>query len=287
MNQVVDCRMPAKESRAPQFLYRADSKKGRTQVFVGDFLVGGEAPIMIAGPCAVEDHESLLRIARICKGAGAHALRGGAFKPRSSPYSFQGLGEEGLKIMAAVRAELALPVCTEVLDTRDVELVSRYADVLQIGARNMQNYALLTEAGQSGLPVLLKRGFGATVQEWLQASEYILATGNEQVILCERGIRTFESSTRYTLDVAAVPVVLQESCLPIIIDPSHAAGKRHLVAALGRAGIAAGAHGLIVEVHDKPDEAECDGGQALLPPDLEHLAGSMARIAATCSVSAT
>jgi 3-deoxy-7-phosphoheptulonate synthase len=250
---------------------------------VGDKAVGDKKPFLIAGPCAVESEESFLRIAATCKEAGADALRGGAFKPRSSPYSFQGLGEDGLKIMAAGREELGLPFCTEVLDTRDVELVARYADVLQIGARNMQNYALLTEAGRTGLPVLLKRGLGATVQEWLQAAEYVLATGNEQVILCERGIRTFEPSTRYTLDVAAVPVVLHESHLPVIIDPSHAAGKRHLVAALGRAGIAAGAHGLIVEVHDNPAEAECDGAQALLPDDLRTLAGDVARVAAACA----
>jgi 3-deoxy-7-phosphoheptulonate synthase len=168
------------------------------------------------------------------------------------------------------------------MDPRDVGLVARHADVLQIGARNMQNYALLSEAGRAGLPVLLKRGLGATVQEWLQAAEYILATGNEQVILCERGIRTFEASTRYTLDVSAVPVALHESRLPVIVDPSHAAGKRHLVAALGRAGIAAGAHGLIVEVHDKPEEAECDGSQALLPADLQGLSATMSRIAAAC-----
>lgn len=263
------------------YLFRTREGHSRTSVSVGNRQVGGKKPVMIAGPCAVECEKSFLRIATACKKAGADALRGGAFKPRSSPYSFQGLGEDALKIMAVGRKELNLPICTEVLDTRDVELVARYADVLQIGARNMQNYALLTEAGRTGLPVLLKRGLGATVQEWLQAAEYILATDNDQVILCERGIRTFEPSTRYTLDVAAIPVVLHESHLPVIIDPSHAAGKRHLVAALGRAGIAAGAHGLIVEVHDNPAEAECDGAQALLPDELRTLIGDMARIAAT------
>jgi 3-deoxy-7-phosphoheptulonate synthase len=267
------------------FRYRAREGTARSVLRLGGRPVGGKKPVLIAGPCAVESEESFLRIAVACKEAGADALRGGAFKPRSSPYSFQGLGEDGLKIMAAGRAHLGLPVCTEVLDTRDVELVARYADVLQIGARNMQNYALLTEAGRCGLPVLLKRGLGATVQEWLQAAEYILATGNDQVILCERGIRTFEPSTRYTLDVAAVPVVLHESRLPVLVDPSHAAGKRHLVAALGRAGIAAGAHGLIVEVHDNPSEAECDGAQALLPDDLRALAASVSRIAAARDVT--
>ena len=270
----------------PQFRYRARNDHARTCIRVGECLVGGPTPILIAGPCAVEDEASFLRIAAACKKAGADALRGGAFKPRTSPYSFQGLGEEGLKIMALGREQFGLPICTEVLDTRDVDRVARYADVLQIGARNMQNYALLTEVGQTGLPVLLKRGFSATVQEWLQAAEYVLATGNDQVILCERGIRTFEPSTRYTLDVAAVPVVLHESRLPVIIDPSHAAGKRRLVAALGRAGIAAGAHGLIVEVHDTPEEAECDGPQALLPEDLRQLAESMFRIAAACGDTA-
>jgi 3-deoxy-7-phosphoheptulonate synthase len=265
-----------------QFQYRARKDRTRTHVWVGKFPVGGPTPIMIAGPCAVEDEASFLRIASACKAAGAHALRGGAFKPRTSPYSFQGLGEDGLRIMALGREHFGLPICTEVLDTRDVGLVARYADVLQIGARNMQNYSLLTEVGQTGLPILLKRGLGATVQEWLQAAEYVLAAGNDQVILCERGIQTFETATRYTLDVAAVPVALLESHLPVIIDPSHAAGKRHLVAALGRAGIAAGANGMIVEVHDKPEEAKCDGAQALLPEELLYLSESMARIALAC-----
>jgi 3-deoxy-7-phosphoheptulonate synthase len=270
------------QTQVANFRYLAHEGTARTLVWVGGRPVGGKEPLLIAGPCAVESEESFLRIAAACKDAGADALRGGAFKSRSSPYSYQGLGADGLKIMAAGREQLGLPFCTEVLDTRDVELVARHADALQIGARNMQNYALLTEAGRSGLPVLLKRGPGATVQEWLQAAEYILATGNDQVILCERGIRTFEPATRYTLDVAAVPVVLHESHLPVIVDPSHAAGKRHLVTALGRAGIAAGAHGLIVEVHDEPDKAECDGQQALLPEDLRTLAISMYRIASAC-----
>ena len=264
------------------FLYRRIGTM-RMLVRIGKVFVGGPNPLLIAGPCAVEDEASYRRIAQSCKEAGAHALRGGAFKPRTSPYSFQGHGEDALKIMSAVGGELDLPVCTEVLDTRDVSLVARYADVLQIGARNMQNYPLLTEAGRSGLPVLLKRGFGATVQEWLQAAEYILVTGNKQVILCERGIRSFEPSTRYTLDVAAVPVALRDSCLPVIVDPSHAAGRRDLVAPLGHAAIAAGAHGLIVEVHDKPKDAECDGAQALSPDDLRRLSDSMARIKLACS----
>jgi 3-deoxy-7-phosphoheptulonate synthase len=274
--------MNGRKKGTVDFRYRPREGHVRSLVWVGDKPVGGMEPILIAGPCAVEGEESYLRIARACKEAGADALRGGAFKPRSSPYSFQGLGLDGLKIMAAGRELLGLPVCTEVLDPRDAEPVARYADVLQIGARNMQNFALLTEAGRTGLPILLKRGLGATVQEWLQAAEYILATGNDQVILCERGIRTFESATRFTLDVASIPVVLHESHLPIIVDPSHAAGKRHFVAALGRAGIAAGAHGLIVEVHDRPDEADCDAEQALLPDDFRALATSVARITTAC-----
>jgi 3-deoxy-7-phosphoheptulonate synthase len=287
MKSILNSTLNGHKNGVDHFRFRACEGTARSVVRVGSQLVGGKKPILIAGPCAVESEESFLRIATACKDAGADALRGGAFKPRSSPYSFQGLGEDGLKIMATGREQSGLPVCTEVLDTRDVDLVARYADVLQIGARNMQNYALLTEAGRSGLPVLLKRGLGATVQEWLQAAEYILATGNDQVILCERGIRTFEPATRYTLDVAAVPVVLHESHLPVIVDPSHAAGKRHLVAALGRAGIAAGAHGLIVEVHDNPAEAECDGAQALLPDDLQQLAASMLRIAAARDATGT
>ena len=202
-----------------------DAAKERRIVMVGNFPVGGSAPILIAGPCAIEDEDSFLRIAAACKHAGANALRGGAYKPRTSPHNFQGLGRGGLEILAAVREEVNLPVCTEVLDTRDVEAVARCADVLQIGARSMQNYALLREVGRTRQPVLLKRGFGATISEWLQAAEHVLAGGNEQVILCERGIRTFEPWTRYTLDVAAVPLVLRESRLPVIVDPSHAAGS--------------------------------------------------------------
>lgn len=253
--------------------------KARTLVPIGHHLVGGENPILIAGPCAVESGESFLRIARACKDAGAHGLRGGAFKPRADPSCFRGLDEEGLKIMALARDQFSLPICIEVLNPRDVELVARYADVLQIGSCNMQDYALLTEAGQTGLPVLLKRGLGATVLEWLQAAEYVLATGNNRIILCERGIRTFEPSTRYTLDVAAVPVILQESQLPVIIDPSDAAGNFHLVAALGRAGIAAGAHGLIIEVHDNVGAAACDGVQIFLHEDLRTLAIIISHIA--------
>jgi 3-deoxy-7-phosphoheptulonate synthase len=285
MTQLLNGQKQAVAGSDARFRFGPKPDNIRTLVWLGEFTVGGSYPVVIAGPCAVEDQESFLRIAAACKAAGANALRGGAFKPRTSPYSFQGLGKEGLKILARAREQLGMPVCSEVLDTRDVELVARYVDVLQIGVRNMHNYALLTEAGRSGLPVLLKRDFGATVQEWCLAAEYILSTGNDKVILCERGIRTFEPSTRYTLDIAAVPLILQESHMPVIVDPSHAAGKRSLVAALGRAGIAAGAHGLIVEVHDNPAVADCDGAQALLPNDLQSLVASVSRIAEACKTT--
>jgi 3-deoxy-7-phosphoheptulonate synthase len=267
------------EKEQNKFRHSARLDHSRTTVVIGTVEVGKAEPLMIAGPCTVEDEESFLRIAAACKKAGAHALRGGAFKPRTSPYSFQGLGKAALEIMATARELLGLPICTEVLDLRDVELVARFADVLQIGARNMQNYPLLKEVGNTRFPVLLKRNPGATVSEWLHAAEYVLAGGNEQVILCERGVRTFETSTRYSLDVAAVPVALLKSCLPVIVDPSHAAGKRELVSALGLAGIAAGAHGLIVEVHDRPEESVCDAEQALLPADFEALAAAASRVA--------
>lgn len=272
---------------APDFLHRPQSGDSRLSFELGGVRVGGPTPLIIAGPCAVESEASFRRIARRCRAAGAHVVRGGAFKPRTSPYAFQGLGCQGLEILAACRDELGLPVCTEVLDPRDVELVARHVDVLQVGARNMQNYALLREVGRADRPVLLKRSPAATIEEWLFAAEYVLAAGNRRVILCERGIRSFESATRYTLDVAAVPVVLRESRLPVIVDPSHAAGKRPLVAALGLAGIAAGAHGLIVEVHDEPESAQCDGPQALLPEDLAALCATVRRVARATQVDPT
>ena len=268
--------------RQRRFRYEAVAGLDRRTVNVRGFEVGGGAPFLIAGPCAVEGEDSFLRIAAACKDSGAHALRGGAYKPRTSPYDFRGLGTDGLRILAECGAFLDLPVCTEVMDPRDVEAVAEAVDIVQIGARNMQNYGLLSEVGRAALPVLLKRGPGATVKEWLSAAEYILVEGNEDVILCERGIRTFESSTRFTLDVSAIPVVLEESRLPVIVDPSHAAGKRHLVPSLGRAGIAAGAHGLIVEVHDAPESAKCDGPQALLPCDLKQLAVAIEHISESC-----
>ncbi|MEM3833429.1 MAG: 3-deoxy-7-phosphoheptulonate synthase [Thermoprotei archaeon] len=223
----------------------------------------GEKPIVIAGPCSVESEEQVIQIAKFVKEHGASMLRGGAFKPRTSPYSFQGLGEKGLVYLKKVSEITGLPVVTEVLDPRDVKLVEKYADVLQIGARNMQNFPLLKEVGRSFKPILLKRGFGATIEELLSAAEYIMKEGNMNVVLCERGIRTFETSTRFTLDIAAVPVLKELTHLPIIVDPSHAAGRRSLVPSLAKAALAAGADGIIVEVHQDPDRALSDGQQSL------------------------
>ncbi len=230
----------------------------------GTVAIGGTAPVaVIAGPCAVESREQIIEIAREVKKAGAHILRGGAYKPRTSPYSFQGLGEEGLKFLAEARKETGLPVVTEVMDTRDVALVAKYADMLQIGARNMQNFNLLKEVGRTKKPVLLKRGPSATFEEWLMAAEYVCSEGNLQVVLCERGIRTMENYTRNTLDVSAVPVIKKLSHLPIVIDPSHGVGRWDLVTQMARASVAAGAHGLAVEVHNQPEKAASDGGQSL------------------------
>ena len=234
-----------------------------TRIPIGSTEIGGKELLVIAGPCSVESREIMGTTALSVRAAGARALRGGAFKPRTSPYSFQGKGEEGLKILAEVRAVTGLPVVTEVMDTRKVELVAGYADVLQIGARNMQNYNLLTEVGRLHRPVLLKRAMSATVKDLLLAAEYIMSQGNMQVILCERGIRTYETATRNTFDVAAVPVLKRETHLPVVVDPSHAGGYRHLVTPLALAGVAAGADGLIVEVHPEPECATSDGEQSL------------------------
>ena len=240
-----------------------DFAVSRTIVKVGDASIGGDALAVIAGPCSVENRVMLLETAVAVKNAGASVLRGGAFKPRTSPYSFQGLGVEALKLLAETRAETGLPVVTEVLDTRHVDVVAQYADMLQVGARNMQNFALLAELGRVQRPVLLKRGLSATVTELLMAAEYIMAHGNSQVVLCERGIRTFETATRNTLDISAIPVIKRESHLPIIVDPSHAGGNSDLVEPLSLAAIAAGADGLIVEVHPDPESALSDGDQSL------------------------
>ncbi len=261
---------------------RLASKQGpdhRTIVEVGLHKVGGEQVVVIAGPCSVESRDQLMETARIAKEAGCHMLRGGAFKPRTLPYSFQGLGEEGLEILAEARDETGLPVVTEVLAPGDVELVESYADVLQIGARNMQNYPLLRRVGSSEKPVLLKRGMAATMEEWLGCAEYILNEGNRNVILCERGVRGFNKVTRNTLDVSAVPVIHQSSHLPVVIDPSHGTGVRSLVTPMALAGVAAGADGVMVEVHPRPEEALSDGAQSLRPPELTELMNQIRKVA--------
>jgi len=242
-----------------------------TLVQVGDVTIGNGHFTIIAGPCAIESEMQALTIAEHVKNSGAEFFRGGAFKPRTSPYSFQGLGEEGLKILAKVRTETGLPVITEVMDDSTFDLVEEYTDVIQIGTRNMQNFTLLKRAGRSGKPIFLKRGLAATIDEWLMAAEYILEGGNRQVILCERGVRTFVHHSRNTLDLSAVPVVCKESHLPIIIDPSHAAGRRDQVIPLSRAAAAVGAQGLMVEVHHAPEEALSDGAQSLYPEQFEQL----------------
>ncbi len=250
----------------PYKLASREFSPANTAIRMGDAaetIIGGRDIVVIAGPCSVEGRDMMFESAHAVQGAGARMLRAGAFKPRSSPYAFQGMGEEGLRILADVRAETGMPIVTEVMDTRQVELVASYADVLQIGARNMQNFPLLTEVGRTSRPVLLKRGLSATITELLMAAEYIMAQGNGDVILCERGIRTFETATRNTLDVAAIPVLKRETHLPVIVDPSHAGGHAHLVAPLAMAAIAAGADGLIIEVHPTPTTAKSDGEQSL------------------------
>lgn len=241
--------------------------------------VGGRHALCIAGPCAVENEEMLNKIARHVRDAGATVLRGGVFKPRTSPYSFQGHGEPALKWMRACGDELGMPICVEVMDTRQVEMMEKYVDCFQIGARNMQNFDLLREVGKTRRAVLLKRGLAASVKDWLLSAEYVLSQGNRSVILCERGIKTFEDSIRYSLDVTSIPVARQWSHLPVIVDPSHAAGKRDYVGALALAGMAAGAHGVIIEVHYCPSEALCDGPQALLPEVFKELMGQLRQIA--------
>jgi len=261
----------------PYKLVSREFQPDATVVDVGGVRIGGPELVVIAGPCSVESHEQTLRIARKVKAAGAHLLRGGAYKPRTSPYSFQGLGLEGLRILARVREETGLPVVTEATDIDVLDAVAEYADMVQIGARNMQNYTLLKRAGRCGRPVLLKRGMNATITELLLAAEYLLDEGNRQVVLCERGIRTFADHTRNTLDVSAVPAVKRISHLPILCDPSHASGKRHKVLPLARAAIAVGADGLMIEVHDQPERSLSDGLQAILPEDFEPLAPMVER----------
>jgi 3-deoxy-7-phosphoheptulonate synthase len=268
----------------PYKLVSREFKEDATVIQIRDVTVGGGTFTIIAGPCSVESEEQLMQAAKAAKAGGAEMLRGGAFKPRSSPYSFQGLAEEGLKMLAAAREETGLPVVTEVLDVRDIDLVSRYADVLQVGARNMQNFLMLRELGYSDMPILLKRGMSATIEEWLMAAEYILKEGNKNVMLCERGIRTFETATRNTLDISSIPTVRGLSHLPIFVDPSHATGVRELVPPLCKAALAAGADGVMVEIHPNPREALCDGSQSLtvdgfseMMDDLRGLASYLGR----------
>lgn len=246
-----------------------------TVVYAGDVAIGGNRQVVIAGPCAVESEEMVLEAARRVKSAGASILRGGAFKPRTSPYSFRGLGEKGLEILAAARAETGLPIVTEVISPEHVEQVAKYADILQVGARNMQNFCLLERLGDIGKPILLKRGMMATIEEMLMSAEYIISSGNPNIILCERGIRTFEKMTRNTLDIISVPVLKEISHLPVIVDPSHSTGKTRYVGPASRAAIAAGADGLIIEVHPDPSKALCDGKQSLDPTDFEKLMGQL------------
>jgi 3-deoxy-7-phosphoheptulonate synthase len=255
-----------------------------TLVTVGNHVVGGGDPTIIAGPCSVESLEQILEVAHAVKKSGAHMLRGGAFKPRSSPYSFQGLGETGLKYLAEAREQTGLPIVSEVMEIDALPLMCEYVDVLQIGARNMQNYPLLRAVGKTQMPVLLKRGLAATMEEWLMSAEYILSEGNPNVILCERGIRTFETYTRNTLDLNAVPVVQHLSHLPILVDPSHGVGKWQYVTAMARAGIAAGAHGLIVEVHPNPKEALSDGEQSLTLDSFDTMVQEVRRISAAMNI---
>lgn len=263
----------------PFKLASRDFRKENSCFSIDGSQIGGKKIILMAGPCAVESREQLIESALAVKKAGAVALRGGAFKPRTSPYSFQGLGEEGLKILAEARDIVGLAIVTEVIAPEQVSLVSQYADVLQVGARNMQNYALLNAVGESHKPVLLKRGLSSTIEEFLNAAEYILSHNNPRVILCERGIRTFETYTRNTLDINAIPVLKSLSHLPVVVDPSHGTGKREYVAAVSRAAIAAGADGLIVEVHPDPENAMSDGAQSLRPEEFEDLMAQLKPVA--------
>lgn len=244
-----------------------------------EIVIGGEEVIVSAGPCSVESREMLMNIGHSIKASGARILRGGAFKPRSSPYSFQGLGMEGIRYLREVRQETGMPIVTEVMDTRDVDLIEEFSDIIQIGARNMQNFSLLKVVGSTKKPILLKRGLSSTIEELLMSAEYIMNSGNDQIILCERGIRTFETYTRNTLDVSAVAVIKRESHLPVMLDPSHGTGRRDLIEPLSRAGVAVGADALMIEVHDNPEEALSDGAQALTPDVFDNVMKGLAKVA--------
>jgi 3-deoxy-7-phosphoheptulonate synthase len=262
----------------PYKLVSRETHPESTIITIGDVKIGGGKPVIMAGPCAVESEEQALTIARLVKRYGARVFRGGAFKPRTSPYSFQGLGEEGLKILERVRKETGLLIVTEATDHTNISIVEKYADIIQIGARNMQNYSLLRQAGHVSKPILLKRGFAATIEELLMSAEYIISEGNTQVILCERGIRTFADNTRNTLDLSAIPSIKEVSHLPIIVDPSHAAGLREYVIPLSKGAIAVGADGLLVEVHHDPVHALSDGMQSLYPEQFGELMKEIERL---------
>jgi len=263
----------------PYKLSSREFKAGDSLISVNGVEIGGKRIVVMAGPCAVESEAQLAEAARTVKESGACVLRGGAFKPRTSPFSFQGLEKAGLELLARVREQFGIPVVTEVVDPHDVSLVSEYADILQVGSRNMQNFALLTTIGRSKCPVLLKRGFSCTITEWLTEADYLLAEGNNQVILCERGIRTFEDSARFSLDICSIPVIKKFSHLPVIVDPSHAAGHYSLVPAMSKAAVAAGADGLLIEVHPNPKEALVDGLQSLTPSGFARLMEELRPIA--------
>lgn len=264
----------------PYKLASREFKKENTEITVGGVTIGGKKIPVMAGPCAVESSEVLSGIAQRVKAAGASFLRGGAFKPRTSPYAFQGLGEEGLKYLAEAREKTGLPIITEIMDARDLDIIVQYTDIIQIGARNMQNFRLLLEVGAVHKPVLLKRGLSSTIKEWLMSAEYIMSRGNHDVMLCERGIRTFETATRNTLDLSAVPVLKQLTHLPVVVDPSHGVGKRDLVAPMAKAAVAAGADALIIEVHTNPEEAMSDGEQSLKPDQFQRLMQELRPVAA-------
>jgi len=263
----------------PYKLASRDFKAEDTSIDIKGNVIGGKKIQVIAGPCAVENRTMIISIAEKVKDAGASFLRGGAFKPRSSPYSFQGLGEEGLKYLSEAREKTGLPIVTELMDPRDIEVIVKYADIVQIGARNMQNFRLLLEIGTCDKPILLKRGLSATIKEWLMAAEYIMSRGNQNVILCERGVRTFETATRNTLDISAVPLLKQLTHLPVFVDPSHGVGKWDLVAPMSKAAIAAGADGLLIEVHINPEEALSDGEQSIKPSAFKKLMEELKPIA--------
>ena len=263
----------------PYKLASREFRKNPTTIKVNGFTIGGKKIMVVAGPCSVENRTMMVDIAKKVKKAGADFIRGGAFKPRTSPYSFQGLGEEGLKYLAEAREKSGLPVITELMDPRDMEVVEKYSDIIQIGARNMQNFRLLLEAGMSRKPVLLKRGLSATIKEWLMSAEYIMSRGNHDVILCERGIRTFETATRNTLDLSAVPVLKKLTHLPVVVDPSHGVGIRDLVAPMSKAAVACGADGLLIEVHTNPEEALSDGEQSLTPDGFKKLMKELQAVA--------